>query len=72
MNAQTESSTNGIAILFQIVGALLVIAVVLVAAGLLFHLVTAALGKLLPLLVIGAVLYVLLRLVWDAGRESEA
>jgi hypothetical protein len=72
MGVQTDSSSNGFAILFQIVGALLVIAVAVIAAGLMFHLVTAALGKLLPLLVIGAVLYVLLRLVWDAGRESEA
>ena len=72
MSVPTETRTNGLTILFQIVGALALIVVGLIAFMLLFKVTIAIVGKLLPLLVIGAVLYVLLRLVWDAGRESEA
>ncbi len=68
MSVHTETRTNGLTILFQIVGALALIVVGLIAFMLLFKVTIAIVGKLLPLLVIGAVLYVLLRLVVDAGK----
>jgi hypothetical protein len=68
MSVHTETRPNGLAILFQIMGALALIVVGLIAFMLLFKVTLALVGKLLPLLAIGAVLYVLVRLVVDARR----
>lgn len=70
MNVGTETHPHGWAILLQVLGALALIVVAIVAVSVLFHWATVLVGKLLPLLVIGAVLYVLLRLVLDAGQEA--
>lgn len=69
MNAHSESQSTGLGIFFQIVGILLVIAIVALSVVVLAHFVTAAVANLLPLLVIGAVVYVLVRLITDAGGE---
>ena len=69
MTVESGTQSSGLAILFQIVGAVLVIGVAVVGAALLFHVVAAAMGQILPLLVIGAVVYVLLRLIMEAGSD---
>jgi len=69
MSVESETQTSGLAILFQIVGAVLVIGVAVVGAVMLFHIAAAAVGQILPLLVIGAVVYVLLRLIMEAGSD---
>ena len=70
MNAHSESQTTGLGIFFQIIGALLVIAIVAISVVVLAHFVTAAVANLLPLLVIGAVVYVLVKLITDAGSSD--
>jgi len=69
MSVESGTESSGLAILFQIVGAVLVIGVAVVGAVLLFHVAAAVAGQLLPLVVIGAVVYVLLRLVMEAGSD---
>ncbi len=68
MSVRTATRSNGLTILLQITGALALIVVGLVAFALLFKVAAVVLTKLLPLLVIGAVLYVLVRLMVDAGK----
>ena len=68
MSVHTETRTNPLTILLQIVGLMAMIVFGLIAFALLFKVATVVLGKLLPLLVIGAVIYVLVRLVTDAGK----
>ena len=70
MTVETGTRTSGLATLFQIAGAIGVIGIAVVAAIVLFHFVTAAMSQVLPLLVIGAVVYVLLRLVMEAGSSD--
>lgn len=68
MSVHTETRINPLTILLQIIGLLAMIVVGLIAFALLFKVATVVLMKLLPLLVIGAVIYVLVRLVTDAGK----
>ena len=69
MTVESRTQSSGLAILFQIVGAVLVISVAVVGTALLLHVVAATMGQILPLLVIGAVVYVLLRLIMEAGSD---
>lgn len=68
MSVHTQTRTHPLTILLQLFGLLAMIVVGLIAFALLFKVATLVVGKLLPLLVIGAVIYVLVRLVTDAGK----
>ncbi len=68
MIAHTETRTHPLTILLQIFGLMAMLVFGLIAFALLFKVAALVLGKLLPLLVIGAVIYVLVRLVTDAGK----
>ncbi len=66
----THTDTFSEAPLFiRILGVMAVVGLSIVALIAIIHLSSLLIGKLLPLLVIGAVLYVLVKLFFGAGRE---
>jgi hypothetical protein len=63
-------SSNQLAIVFQVVGALALLVVAIVVGLFFVKFATLVVTHVLPIAVVAMVLYVLLRLMVDAGQET--
>ena len=68
MTTQARTTTHDVPIPLQILGALLLVVISVVAVTVAFHVATAVLAKLIPLVIVGATLWVLVRLMVDSGK----
>ncbi len=70
MSATTDTHHSSLALVFQVVGAIALLAVAIVAGLFFVKFATVMVTHVLPVLAVAAALYVLLRLMVDAGKES--
>jgi len=69
MSARTHAASNNLALVFQVVGALSLLVVAIVAGLFFVKFATVMVTHILPVVVVAMVLYVLMRLMVDAGKE---
>ena len=69
MSSQSRSEASSLAIVFQVVGGLFLVVLAFIVGTALFQAATALAFKGLPFVSVMAVIYVLIRLMVDAGRE---